>query len=91
MFSEVKTRENGGDNEVVQKAYNDVLKDNTTRLANSLILLQHTLLRDGKDHEAEKLGRFSDPYGNPYKKRLVACIVHDARKWKDEYLQVLPV
>ena len=90
IFIEVKTREKGGDDEVVQKAYNDVLKDNTTRLANSLILLQHALLRDGKTDEARNFGRFSDPYKNPYRKRLVACIVHDLQKWKDEYLQILP-
>jgi len=90
VFSEVKTRENGGDKEIVQKAYQDVLKDNTTRLANSLILLQHALLRDGKEDEARKFGRFSDPYGSPYKKRLIACVVHESQKWKDEYLQVLP-
>ncbi len=90
VFSEVKTRERGGDEEVVKKAYEGVLKDNTTRLANSLCLLQHSLLRDGKEEEADKFARFSSPYDNPYKKRLIACVVHNAQNWKDEYLQVLP-
>lgn len=90
VFSEVKTREKGGDKDVVQVAFDDVLKDNTTRLANSLFLLQHALLRDGKEDEARRFGRFSDPYTVSYKKRLIACVIHDAEKWKEEYLQVLP-
>lgn len=90
VFSEIKTREKGGDNEVVKKAYSDVLKDNITRLASSLFLLQEALLRDGKDEDAKKFGRFSDPYRNPYKKRLIACVVHDLQNWKDEYLNILP-
>jgi hypothetical protein len=90
VLCEVKTRESGGDKEVVQKAYDGVLKDNATRLAHSLYLLQHALLRDGMEEEAKKLGRFAKPYENPYRKRLTACIVHEDKNWTNDYLQILP-
>ena len=90
VLCEVKTRENGGDKEVVKKAYDDVLKDNATRLTHSLYLLQHVLLRDGMEEEARRLGRFSKPYENPFRKRLIACIVHEDKNWTNDYLQILP-
>jgi len=88
VFCEVKTRENGGDKDVVKLAYDGVLNDNTTRLTNTLYLLQYALLRDGRVDEAKKLGRFSDPYEHPYRKRLIAFIVHEERNWTNGYLQV---
>ncbi|MBL8080488.1 MAG: DUF1837 domain-containing protein [Anaerolineales bacterium] len=90
VFCEVKTRENGGDKDVVRIAYEGAVLDNTTRLVNSLVFLQYSLLRDGLGDEAKKLARFSDPYSHPYQKRIAACVVHETNKWKTEYLDVLP-
>ena len=59
-------------------------------MANSLIFCQARLLADGDVESAQKLARFRNPHKNPYKKKLVASVVHRSSTWKDEFIDDLP-
>jgi hypothetical protein len=90
ILCEIKTRSSNIDKKVVRKAFDGVEKDFITRLTNSLYFYQILLRKDGRNDEALHYARFSNSYNAPYKKRLVACVVHDKTNWDDTFLQELP-
>lgn len=87
---EVKTRASTVEPEIVQDAYRDMEKDFASRAANSLYFCQARLAQDGLAEEAQRLARYTNPHRRPYKKKLVAAVVHADALWQDAFLQVLP-
>jgi len=91
ILCEVKTRSSTVDHTVAVQALRGVLKDHATRLANTLFFCQQALLRDGRRTEALELGRFYNPHKHgEYKRRLVACVVHESSSWLDAFFDELP-
>lgn len=87
---EVKTRSSTVEPEIVQHAYRGMEKDFASRAANSLYFCQARLAQDGLAEEAQRLARYTNPHRRPYKKKLVAAVVHADALWQDAFLQVLP-
>lgn len=87
---EVKTRASTVKPEIVQDAYKGAEKDFASRAANSLYFCQARLVQDGLAEEAQRLARYTNPHRRPFKKKLVAVVVHADALWKDDFLQVLP-
>ncbi len=90
ILCEAKSRSRSVNKQVVLDAFNGVKKDYASRMANSLIFCQARLLADGDEESAKKLSRFRNPHKSPYKKKLVACVVHRSSTWKDEFVNELP-
>ncbi len=90
VLCEVKTRSATTANTVVKDAYDGVAKDYVSRLASSLLFYQVHLRREGKLDEAQIYARFSNPHGQPYRRKLIAFIVHDEANWDNNFLNALP-
>lgn len=92
VLCEVKTRSSRANRRIVRVALDSIKKDFATRIANQL-LFQQMLLRDwGMNDQADRLTRFRNPHAAavPYRKRIIAGVVHDRNLWKDEFLDELP-
>lgn len=87
---EVKTRASTVKPEIVQEAYQGMEKDFASRAASSLYFCQARLAQDGLAEEAQRLARYTNPHRRPFKKKLVAAVVHADALWKDDFLEVLP-
>lgn len=90
ILCEAKSRSRSVKKQVVLDAFNGVKNDYASRMANSLVFCQARLLADGDVESAQKLARFRNPHKNPYKKKLVASVVHRSSTWKDEFIDELP-
>jgi hypothetical protein len=90
ILCEVKTRAATVKDDIVLDALDDVKKDYASRMANSVHFYQARLLQDNLPEEAKIIGRFINPHNAPYKKKLLAVVVHAEHLWKDAFLQVLP-
>lgn len=90
ILCEAKSRARSVKKQVVLDAFNGVKNDYASRMANSLIFSQARLLQDGDTENAKKLARFRNPHKNPYRKKLIASVVHRDSTWKDEFLDYLP-
>ena len=90
ILCEAKSRTRSVKKKVVLDAFNGVKKDYASRMANSIVFCQARLLADGDEESAKKLARFRNPHKNPYKKKLVASVVHRTSSWRDEFIDELP-
>lgn len=90
LLCEVKTRAKTKTKTVVKEAYQGVMRDYTTRLAEQL-LFQHVLLQGQGDHAASAaLSRFFGRDVLPFRTQLIAAVVHDSTLWDDAFLDELP-
>jgi len=87
---QVKTRSASVSPTVVRESYDDVVNDYVTRLATSLYFYQIWLRDKGNNAGADKYARFSSPHVAPYRRRLLAFVVHDTAIWQDVFLTELP-
>lgn len=91
VLCEVKTRAKTKNKKVARLAYDGVMKDYATRLTNQLLFQSKLLLQQGADDtDRHAFTRFWSRGVTPYRRRLVAAVVHERRTWADEYLDALP-
>lgn len=90
VLFEVKTRSASVNPKIVQVALDQVTSDYASRLANQLFFQQKQLVEHGLHDDARRLARFRKPHEHPFRKRLVAAIVHEEETWDEAFLEHLP-